>query len=241
MTTNQENEFRRFLEGVIWQGRPLSEKAIAARITKAKQAEEILGMDIEAIIASDEAMRRALIELNPVDTRGNLANAVRKYYEMRRGLVFPPLKEASAVVDDSGVSKPPKSKSATKHPRRHVLVYVCRKGERGLDSFTADGLVVFGEGYGDPGHSGLDEMFGQPGDGLLYDCGEDAPYRYAYYVATDYDQPWIPVEELLKRGCRSIIIDFSRNMPNAFRTSTPRLLREHGYFVVKPLAGSAAR
>jgi len=86
MTTNQENGFRRFLEGVIWQGRPLTAKAIEARITKAKKAEEILGMDIEVIVASDEAMRRALIGLRPVDTRGNLANAVRKYYEMRRGL-----------------------------------------------------------------------------------------------------------------------------------------------------------
>lgn len=157
--------------------------------------------------------------------------------------MFPLLREASAFADDSGASKPPKSKGVTKHPRRHVLVYVCRKGESGLDSFTADGLVVIGEGYGDPGHSGLDDMFGQPDNSFLYDCGEGAPYRYAYYVPADYehDHSLIPIEKLLKRGCRSIIIDFSRNMPTDFRASIPRLLREHGYFVVRSLAGPAAR
>lgn len=145
-----------------------------------------------------------------------------------------------AVAEDSGASKPPKSKGGKGHSQRHVLVYVCRKGEIGLDSFTADGLVIIGEGYGDPEHSGLDEMFGLPDDDdfRLYKCGEEgAPYRYAYYVATDYDRPWIPVEKLLGKGCRSIIIDFSRNMPDDFRISIPRLLREHGHFIVVPSAG----
>ena len=121
-----------------------------------------------------------------------------------------------------------------------LLCLELTKGEIGLDSFTADGLVIIGEGYGDPEHSGLDEMFGLPDDDdfRLYKCGEEgAPYRYAYYVATDYDRPWIPVEKLLGKGCRSIIIDFSRNMPDDFRISIPRLLREHGHFIVVPSAG----
>lgn len=128
MTTNQENEFRRFLEGVIWQGRPLTEKAIVARITKAKKAEEILGMDIETIVASDEAMRRALIGLRPVDTRGNLANAVRKYYEMRRGIAFPHLK------GDNGHAEVPKESSVSgKKLFRGKAITMCDQKQATMD------------------------------------------------------------------------------------------------------------
>lgn len=88
MTQARENEFRKFLEGVRRQGKPLTKKGIASRIAKAKMAEDILGVDIEAIVANDVAMRQALINLHPNDAHGTLANAVRKYYEMRRGRVF---------------------------------------------------------------------------------------------------------------------------------------------------------
>ena len=206
MTQAQEQEFRMFLEGVIWQGRPLTEKAIAARITKAKQAEEILGMDIEVIVASDEAMRRALIDLRPVDTRGNLANAVRKYYEMRHGRVFPRLLEIEEQRD-----------------MLRNLVYVCEQGKQA----PVDGIVFFGEGYGDSNRIALDDKFEQT-DCFVYDCGEHAPYRYALYCC-EFESPWSQLEKLLALGMHSIIVVFSKGLPHACVARILGKLREHGY------------
>lgn len=93
MTQAQEQEFRRFLEGVIWQGRPLTAQAVVARIAKVKQAEDVLGVDIETIVATDVTMRLALMALRSDDAHGNRANAVRKYYEMRRGYEFPRIRD----------------------------------------------------------------------------------------------------------------------------------------------------
>ncbi len=94
MTQVQEQEFRRFLEGVRWRGRPLTETAIETRIRRGRDAENILGIDMEAIVASDVTMRQALIDLRAGDVHGGRANAVRKYYEMRRGNPFPRLRDA---------------------------------------------------------------------------------------------------------------------------------------------------
>lgn len=242
MTQAQEREFRRFLEGEEWQGAPLTEKAIESRVARVKKAEQILNMDIETVVASDANMRQALINLRQGDTRRNRANAVRKYYEMRRGVAFPPLRDAPAVADNSGTSKKLKAKGKTKNSQRHVLIYVCRKGESGLDSFTADGLVIFAGGYGDPDQSGLKGRFGAPIDYFFYDCGEASPYRYAYYECNNLQSPWIPVELLLKRGCRSIIIDIGHGMfDDSIRDSISRLLREHGHFIVVSSNAFAAR
>ena len=93
MTQAQEQEFRRYLEGVKWQGNPLTEKSVAARIAKVKQAEEVLGVDVETIVGTDITMRLALMALRPGDAHGNRANAVRKYYEMRRGYEFPRIRD----------------------------------------------------------------------------------------------------------------------------------------------------
>ena len=95
MTQAQEQEFRSFLEGVEWHGNPLTEKAVAARIAKVKQAEEVLGVDVETIVRTDITMRLALMALHPGDAHGNRANAVRKYYEMRRGRIFPRIRDAN--------------------------------------------------------------------------------------------------------------------------------------------------
>ena len=240
MTQAQEQEFRRFLEDVEWHGNPLTEKAIDARIVRVKKVEEILNTDIETIVSTDTNMRDALLSLRPNDVRGNRANAVRKYYEMRRGVAFPPLRDAPAVADNSGTSKKLKTKGKTKNSQRHVLIYVCRKGESGLDSFTADGLIIFAGGYGDSNnHSGLKGRFGAPIDDYFYDCGEASPYRYAYYECNNMHSPWIPVELLMKRGCRSIIIDIGHGMfDDSIRGSISRLLREHGYFIVVSADGS---
>lgn len=94
MTQAQEQEFRRFLECVEWHGNPLAEKAIETRVARVKKVQEILEMDIEAIVASDATMRQALIDLRSNDTHGGRANAVRKYYEMRRGKAFPRIRAA---------------------------------------------------------------------------------------------------------------------------------------------------
>lgn len=242
MNQAHEQEFRRFLEGVEWHGRPLTERAIDARVARAKEVEEILNVNIETIVSTDKNMRDALLSLRPNDVRGNRANAVRKYYEMRRGVAFPLLRDAPAVADNSGTSKKLKAKGKTKNSQRHVLIYVCRKGESGLDSFTADGLVIFAGGYGDPDQSGLKGRFGAPIDHFFYDCGEASPYRYAYYECNNLQSPWIPVELLLKRGCRSIIIDIGHGMfDDSIRDSISRLLREHGHFIVVSSNAFAAR
>ena len=98
MTQAQEQEFRRFLEGVEWHGTLLTEKGIDARIARVKKVEEILNTDIETIVSTDTNMRDALLKLRPGDVKGNFANAVRRYYKMRRGVEFPPLREVPAVV-----------------------------------------------------------------------------------------------------------------------------------------------
>lgn len=91
MTKAQETSFRRFLEGVRWRGAPLAEKAIESRIVRAKQAEEILNKNIDAIVSTDASMRTALLDLRSGDSHGTRANAVRKYYEMKNGKSFPKL------------------------------------------------------------------------------------------------------------------------------------------------------
>jgi hypothetical protein len=94
MTQAQEQEFRRFLESVEWHGNSLTEAGIETRISRVKKAEEILGMEIETIVAQDVTMRQALIDLRSSDTHGGRANAVRKYYEMWRGKTFPRIRAA---------------------------------------------------------------------------------------------------------------------------------------------------
>jgi hypothetical protein len=94
MTQAQEHEFRRFLEGVRWHGEPLTAAGIETRVTRVKEAEGILEMGIETIVATDAIMRQALIDLRSSDTHGGRANAVRKYYEMRRGKPFPRIRAA---------------------------------------------------------------------------------------------------------------------------------------------------
>ena len=53
MTREQERELGRFLEGVTYRGEPLTEKAVIARVAKAKQAEKILNTSLESIVSTD--------------------------------------------------------------------------------------------------------------------------------------------------------------------------------------------
>lgn len=104
MTREQERELGRFLEGVTYRGEPLTEKAVIARVAKAKQAEKILNTSLESIVSTDGNMLRALEALShvKVNQHGVLANAVRKYYEMRRGRNFPRIKDAHTTQCTGG-------------------------------------------------------------------------------------------------------------------------------------------
>lgn len=169
-------------------------------------------MDIEAIVASEETMRRALIDLRPVDTRGNLANALRKYYEMRHGRVFPRLSEIEENRD-----------------RLRNLVYVYENGAKS----PTDGIVFFGEGYCDENRISLDNCgFNKTvcGNCFIYDCGEHAPCRYVLYWCGE-NSPWSPFEKLLALGKHSIIVVFSKVFSMS-QEIVPRILgqlNEHGY------------
>ena len=101
MTKSQEAEFRRFLKDVRWHGRPLTEAGITNRIARVKKAEELLNKGIDTIVSSTANMREALATLRQNDVRGNRANAVRKYYEMKNGAVFPRMREAASQADSS--------------------------------------------------------------------------------------------------------------------------------------------
>lgn len=90
----RENDYRHFLEGVIHKGVRLTNNGINTRISLAKKAEEILGDDLETIVSTSGNVLDALYRLIPYDHNGNLANAVRKYYEMRHGYRFPKLNKA---------------------------------------------------------------------------------------------------------------------------------------------------
>jgi hypothetical protein len=70
-----------------------SDKAVASRMTRARNAEGILGTSLDVIVASDNSMYDALIRLKENgDTRGNIQNAVRKYYIYKNGTEFPQLR-----------------------------------------------------------------------------------------------------------------------------------------------------
>ena len=90
-----EAGFKSFLES---QG--IEAEAIATRIQYAKEAETILGRDLDSVVIDDGIMYDALLEIkeNADDTareklHGGVQNAVRKYYEYKNGRVFPRLSE----------------------------------------------------------------------------------------------------------------------------------------------------
>ena len=73
-----------------------SEKAVAARMTKARKAEAILGESLDVVVSDDDTMYEVLTELqlheDPAHTP--MQNAVRKYYKFtHEGKEFPRLKD----------------------------------------------------------------------------------------------------------------------------------------------------
>ena len=83
-----ENGFRISLEADT---NNLTEKGIKSRISKGKKAEEILSMDLDDVVSSDDSMLSALEKLQEHEdpTHNSMQNAVRKYYIFRNGKEFP--------------------------------------------------------------------------------------------------------------------------------------------------------
>ena len=78
----------RFLEG-----QQLSSAGIATRKRWLIVAEEHLGKSVDAIVAENNEMYRALIKLQEVDDPAHTPrqNALRKYYTFKNGKEFPRL------------------------------------------------------------------------------------------------------------------------------------------------------
>ena len=81
-----EEGYTRFLES---QG--LSANGINTRKSKAKDVIKIIGKDLDIIVADDEEMYHAILELEQIDDPAHKPrqNALRKYYTFRNGRDFP--------------------------------------------------------------------------------------------------------------------------------------------------------
>lgn len=81
-----EEGYVRFLEG---QG--LSQNGINTRKSMAYRVMEIIGKDLDDIVADDETMYKAIIELQKIDNPAHTPrqNALRKYYAFKNGKEFP--------------------------------------------------------------------------------------------------------------------------------------------------------
>ena len=68
-----------------------SPKAVKARMTKARKAEEILGTSLDFVVSNDDRMFEVLKELQRHENPKNnpMQNAVRKYYKFKNQREFP--------------------------------------------------------------------------------------------------------------------------------------------------------
>jgi len=84
----KETEFRDFLQN---DKSIKSAKAIESRIAKLKDAENILCLDAEEIVQSDDLMFESLnkLKLHEDTAHGVRQNALRKYYNFRNHKDFP--------------------------------------------------------------------------------------------------------------------------------------------------------
>lgn len=85
-----EEGFVKFLES---QG--LSTNGINTRKSKAKDVIDIIGKDLDIIVADDEVMYQAILELQKNDNPAHTPrqNALRKYYAFRNNKEFPRISE----------------------------------------------------------------------------------------------------------------------------------------------------
>lgn len=86
----REHDFEHFLNS---EPNITSPHGIRIRISCAKQAEDILGKTLDAVVADDDTMYDALVQLRSYDIHNaKKQNAVRKYYKFINGKEFPRLK-----------------------------------------------------------------------------------------------------------------------------------------------------
>lgn len=80
-------------EALESKGEPLTDKAIAARLSRARRAERVLREDLDAIVSDDDRTYAALLALkaSPAERGGNMQNALRWYYRAVNGGDFPRL------------------------------------------------------------------------------------------------------------------------------------------------------
>lgn len=69
------------------------EHGAQTRKSLALKAEEILGLDLETVVADDDLMYDSLMKLKPLENpkKNPMQNALRKYYYYRNGKEFPRL------------------------------------------------------------------------------------------------------------------------------------------------------
>ena len=77
------------------EGQGLSSKGVLSRKTKANAVMDIIGKDLDYIVADDEEMYKAIIELQKIDVpvHAPRQNALRKYYAFKNGHEFPKVSE----------------------------------------------------------------------------------------------------------------------------------------------------
>ena len=87
----READFERFL---MSEKSITSPKAVASRMSKARKAEGILGLSLDAVVADDDLMYDSLVALKPHEDPAHtpMQNAVRKYYKLVNGKEFPQLR-----------------------------------------------------------------------------------------------------------------------------------------------------
>ena len=81
----REEQFKTYLCGCVGQN------GVNFRMSKARAAEEILGNNLDSVVADDALMYQALVSLQGhEDPKHNpMQNAVRYYYRFRNGRDFP--------------------------------------------------------------------------------------------------------------------------------------------------------
>lgn len=91
---------------------PLTGKAIAARLSRARRAERVLREDLDAIVSDDDRTYAALLALraSPAERGGNMQSALRWYYRAVNGRDFPRLgdyRPKKQVLFDTSVAQAP--------------------------------------------------------------------------------------------------------------------------------------
>lgn len=91
---------------------PLTGKAIAARLSRARRAERVLREDLDAIVSDDDRTYAAFLALraSPAERGGNMQSALRWYYRAVNGRDFPRLgdyRPKKQVLFDTSVAQAP--------------------------------------------------------------------------------------------------------------------------------------